>query len=122
MSRNIDVSELLVDPDFVDKMIHIPRTPQVNSKGQNILSSVSIDTVGCVQPASGRTLSRLPEALRLANISEFWLKGVIVASSPGRYPDILVFAGIRYQVQTVLDYTNWGQGWTEGTCIAQVPA
>lgn len=122
MSRNVDVSQLLLDPDFVDPVIHIARIPQVNSKGQNILTSQEIKTVGCVQPASGRTINRLPEALRVANVSEFWLKGLIAASQPGKYPDVLVFNGFRYQVQMVFDWTQWGGGWCEGACIAQVPA
>ena len=122
MSRNIDVSELLLDPDFVDNIVHVSRAPIVNNKGENVLKESSINTIGCVQPASGKAIFRLPEALKVGNISEFWFRGKIVASQPGKYSDILVFKGLRYQVQTVLDFSNWGEGFCEGTCIAEVPA
>ncbi len=121
MSR-IDVTELLTDPDFVGPIQLIDRRPRVNSRGENLLEEKTIRSIGSVQPASGKALQRLPEALRLANVSSFWFKGAIVASAPGKYSSILVFGGQRYQVQSVLDWTNWGAGWCEGTCVAEVPA
>ncbi len=118
----IDVTDILSDPDFVDKIALVTRVPSVNSYGENILNESKLDTIGSVQPASGRAINRLPEALRVANISSFWFKGKIVASEPGKYSSILVFKGQRYQVQTVQDWSNWGSGWCEGTCVAEVPA
>lgn len=118
----IDVSELLVDPDFVDRMTIITRTPFVNSKGENEIKECPLVSVGSVQPASGRTIAKLPEEFRVANISSFWFKGKIITSAPGKYSSILVFNGQRYQVQTVFDWTNFGAGWCEGTCVAEVPA
>lgn len=118
----INVTELLSDPDFVDRIQLVTRVPSVNSFGESVLANSTIDTIGSVQPASGKALARLPEALRLADVSSFWFKGTIVASAPGKYSSVLVFKGRRYQVQTVLDWTNWGAGWCEGTCIAEVPA
>jgi len=118
----VDVSELMHDPDFVDKMIVIERKTTVNSKGENVLEECLIPSVGSVQPASGKTLFRLPEEFRVANVSSFWFQGSIIASAPGKYSSIIVFRGQRFQVQTVFDWTNFGAGWVEGTCVAEVPA
>jgi hypothetical protein len=118
----IDVTELLSDPDFVDPVTHISRTSLVNGFGEQILGESSVQTFGSVQPASGKVIQRLPEELRVANLSSFWLKGKILVSEPGKYTDILVFNGRRYQVQMVFDWMNWGEGWCEGTCVAEVPA
>jgi len=118
----IDVTELLHDPDFVDAIQLINRTPTVNARGENVISEVVVNSIGSVQPASGKTLQRLPEALRLADVSSFWFQGVITATAPGKYSSILVFKGKRYQVQNVLDWSNWGKGYSEGTCIAELPS
>lgn len=118
----VDVTELLVDPDFIDAISLINRVPALNSFGENLLTETKTDSVGSVQPASGKTLMRLPEALRQVNVSSFWFKGKIVASEPGKYSAILVFRGVRFQVQTVLDWTHFGAGWCEGTCVAEVPS
>ena len=118
----IDVSDLLHDPNFVDSLQILTRYPRVNGQGENIINEVCASTIGCVQPASGKTISRLPEALRVANISDFWIQGDIVATEPGKYSSIIVYKGKRYQVQTVRDWSNFGAGYTEGTCVAEVLA
>lgn len=120
MSR-IDVTELLSDPDFVDTLVQIKRISNVDLRGKNQIQEKEIKTIGSVQPASGKTINRLPEDFRVANISEFFMKGEITASKDGRYSDVLVFKGKRYNVQTVFDWTNWGAGYCQGTCIAENP-
>lgn len=108
------------DPLFVDKVTLITRVSQVNGKGENVINETCLESFGTVQPASGKTMQRLPDALRVANVSSFWFKGEITAQ--GKYPSILVFNGRRFQVQILFDWNNWGGGWTEGTCVAEVPS
>lgn len=118
----IDVSELLLDPDFVDAIALVHRTPTVNEFGENTLVESQIQTVGSVQPASGKTIQRLPDALRVQDVSSFWVQGKIVADGRSQYPDVLCFRGTRYAVQTVQDWSNWGGGWSEGTCVVEKPS
>lgn len=115
----VNVTELLVDNDFVDAVTLIHRTPNVNSYGENVLAEKCVSTVGSVQPASGRTLMRAPDALKLEDVSSFWVKGEIVSDGTCKYPDILVFKNRRYQVKSVQNWTNFGAGWCEGLCIAE---
>lgn len=122
MGRLIDVSEILHDPDFVDKMSVITRKTKTNARGENVLEECPVESIGSVQPANGRTIAKLPEEFRVANVSSFWYQGAIIASAPGKYSSIIVYRGLRYQVQTVFDWTAYGAGWCEGTCVAEVPA
>ena len=120
---NIDTSFLLQDPDFVDPITMIRRRPTINEYGENVLTETSFQTIGSVQPASGKTLMRLPDALRIANVSSFWIKGNIYADGSAKYPDIIVFRGKRYAVQMIFDWTNFGfDGYSEGTCVAELPS
>jgi hypothetical protein len=119
---SIDVTDLLTDPDFVNPVILITRVPFVNSLGENTVKETSLNTVGSVQPASGRVIQRLPEAMRVANMSSFWVKAEIIANDSGKYSSILVFNGKRYQVQTVFDWQNYGPGYSEGLCVQELPA
>lgn len=118
----IDVSELMVDPDFVDKMVLVTRVSKVNNLGQNVLTEAFENSFGSIQPASGQTLERLPEAMRNVNMVSFWFKGKIIATAAGKYSSLLIFKGSRFNVKTVFDWTNWGEGWSEGLCIAELPA
>ena len=117
----INVNELMHDPDFTDQIILINRTTQINSYGENLIQEVSTQTYGSVQPATGKVINRLPEALRVADLRSFWIKGTITATAPGQYTDILVFKCQRYQVQTVQDWSNFGEGFSEGTCVMEKP-
>ena len=118
----IDVTELLSDPDFCDQMIQIKRGSKVNDSGVNVITQQTYCTIGSIQPASGKTLARVPDSLRIEGVSSFWIKGEITTDAQGRYTDILVFRNKRYQVRQVFDWTNFGQGWCEGVCVREVPA
>jgi hypothetical protein len=113
----VDVADILDDPDFTDEITQIVRTPILDLSGKQTFEEYRVDTIGVVQPISGETLQRLPDALRNADIRSFWLKGEIHATNKDKYPDILIFQGYRYLVQTAMPWTNWGKGWTEGVCI-----
>jgi hypothetical protein len=116
----ISVSELMTDPDFVNTVLVITRVSTVNQYGENSLTESTATTVGSVQPANGKEIERLPEALRTKNVRKFWIKGDIsTGSSGGGYPAILSFAGKRYQVIQVFDWSNFGQGYNEGLCVAE---
>lgn len=121
MSSLVDVSELMNDPEFVQPVTIVRRTPCVDSFGQNRLTESSICTHGSIQPVSGRALQRLPDALRVADVQSFWLKEPIVVDGRNQYPDILVKNGVRFAVQLVFDWSSWGQGWSEGICVREAP-
>lgn len=118
----IDITDILADPDLVDPMSIVRRTPCVDSFGENKLTEQSFQTYGSIQSVSGKTLLRLPEAFRVMNVMSFWVKGQIISDGKNRYPDLLIFRGSRFAVQMVFDWTNWGDGWCEGTCVREVPA
>ena len=119
----IDVSDILLDPDFVDSIQLIHRTATISNKGANVVvEAVPVTTVGSVQPASFKQLQRLPDALRTSDVRSFFIKAAILSDGTSQYPDIIVFGGQRYQVQTVAPWLNYGEGWNEGVCVVEKPA
>jgi hypothetical protein len=116
---NIDVSDLLLDPDFVDAITVIHRTATVDQYGVNQIVETAVPSYGCVQPASGESVQRLADALQSSDISSFWVQGRIIADATSSYPDIIVWQGNRFQVQLVNDYMNYGRGYTQGICTRE---
>jgi hypothetical protein len=117
----IDVTDVLADPDMVDPVVLTHRIPTVDNYGSNQLTEEAVNTFGSVQSVSGKTLARLPDEYRVANVMSFWIRGKIIADGKNRYPDLICFNGERYAVQAVFDWTNWGAGWCEGTCVREKP-
>lgn len=119
----IDVTELLLDPDFVDPVQVLRITTVVNDFGENELTEAApIDTVASVQPASGKQIQRLPEALRIADVRAFYIMLEIIQDSTSAYPDVIVWQGQRYQVQLQNPWLNFGQGWNEVIAIREKPS
>lgn len=118
----VDVSELLLDPDFVNAMSLIHRVPTISTYGQQTLAETTIVTIGVAEPSSGRDLQRLSEALRVKDVYTFWIKAQIVADGTSAYPDLILFNGSRYAVQIILDWMNWGPGWCQCIAVREVPS
>lgn len=118
----IDVSELLLDPDFVNPIQIIRRTSSVNSMGENVIDSETvIDTFGSVQPAKYKDIQRLPEALRIEDVRSFYVKMEILQDGTSVYPDLIVWGGERFAVKTCAPWLNFGQGWNEGIAVREKP-
>jgi len=119
----IDVSELLTDPDFVDDLSVIRRTAAVNSRGENVVSEpTTIATVGSVQPAPTKQIQRLPESLRVSDVRAFFINLPLIQDGDSAYPDIIVYGGKRFQVISAAPWLNFGEGWNEGLCVAEKPS
>lgn len=116
---NIDVTPLFTDSDFIDEMRLITRSATVSTMGENLISESAKYVVGCIQPAEGKLLNRLPEALRNERVNSFWINGAVLTTENCKYPSILEYRGKRYQIRKLFDYTNWGAGWTEGVCVEE---
>lgn len=109
----IDVTDLVLDPDFVDPVMVIRRGSMISAYGENIITENPLHTVASVQPASGKQLERIPESLRIHDVRCFYIKMEIIQDSTCEYPDILVFRGVRYQVQSTMNWEPFGRGWNE---------
>lgn len=118
----VDVSELMLDPDFVDAIILTHRTATVNSRGENILVETTSNTIGSVQPANNKELQRLPDALRMRDVRSFYVKAPILTDGSSQYPDLISFGGNRFEILNTEPWLNYGSGWNKGLCVAQKPS
>lgn len=118
----VDVSDLLVDPDFVNDMSLIHRVPTIDIYGQQSLVETQVDTIGVAEPSSGRDLERLPDALRIKDVYTFWIKAQIVADGTSAYPDLILFNTNRYEVELILDWMNWAPGWCQCVAVRAAPS
>jgi hypothetical protein len=115
----IDVSDLLLDPDFTQPIKVFTRTASVNQYGENSLIENSQYVTASVQAGNGETLSRLPQGARLQDWITIYSKFYFTAASTGRYADIVLWEGKRYNVQLLTDYSNWGDGYTMADCLLE---
>lgn len=111
----IDVSELMVDPDFISSFSVARRSSTVNQYGENELTETIINNVsGSVQSAGKETIRRLPEGVKISNVKTIYTKTLLIADANGTgYADQIIFDGLRFNVISCLPWSNFGAGWYE---------
>ena len=109
----IDVTDIVLDPDFQDAITIIRRTDTVNEYGENVITEASESVRAVIQPASPDDLQRLPDSVRRRDAVTVYYAGILTADA---YPDVVVWGGDRYQVSNTEPFRNWGRGYTKAVC------
>jgi len=120
MMARLDVSSILMDPDFADQATLIRRTSSINSFGEHVLAETSTVITAVVQTGDPEMLARLPDGARLSDTIQVWYRGLLQAAQPGGYADVILWRGKRYQVHSVIeDFVNYGAGFTSAICLLE---
>lgn len=113
----IDVSELMLDPDFVSSFSIVRRVPTINQYGENVLAETTLSNIkGSVQAAGKETAERLPEGTSLKGFITVFTKTPVYADNVNGYADVILWKGLRYNVFQVLQWDNFGAGWFMVDC------
>lgn len=113
----IDVSELLDDPDFTDTVTLIRRAVTVNQYGESVITETPETITVVVQGSNTETLQRMPEGARLSDLIDVYYAGVLTVEQPNGYADVIIWKGKRYQVFEVPeDFMNYDDGYTKAVC------
>lgn len=115
----IDVSDLLLDPDFAQQLTVYTRSATVNQYGENELTETTKIITASVQAGDGEMLNRLPHGAQLRDWITVYSKYHFTTDGSGRYADIVLWEGKRYNVQLLTDYSNWGDGYTMADCLLE---
>ena len=118
----LDVSDLVIDPDFTNGFALIKRAASINQYGEMNLAETTTNVFGVIQNINNETLKRFPDAAEFSDGIQVWYKGKLEAQSAGGYCDVIVWQGQRFLVKIVTEqFMNWGAGWTSALCAKEVP-
>lgn len=107
----IDVSDIIEDPDFQDSFTIVRSVETVDQHGRSSLAPTSISAWGIVQPASGRTMELTPDAVRTNAMLEIWTQFGLQEASDTTQADIVLWESKQYMVTHIDPWDNWGQGY-----------
>lgn len=116
---NLDVSDLLFDPDLADRFDVERVAETVGSNGRTTLQrTLHPKIVGVLTPESPADLIRRDDAQmmthKLSVVTMFRLRG----PSIGVQPDEILYHGARYTVVSVMPFSRFGKGFVEATATA----
>lgn len=112
----IDVSELLLDPDFTQSVQVIRATAPVDIHGRVTPVETTFEIVASVQANSGQALAMLVDGSRISDSISVHSQTLLFASEQGRVADIVVWRNRRYVVKIVRLWDGWGAGFCSATC------
>lgn len=99
----IDVSELLNDPDFCSQITLIRRASSVNTYGEGALTETSSTITAVVQSPKSSILEILPAGVRISDYIAVYFGGEFITSKSGNYADVVIHRGKRYQAMEVIE-------------------
>lgn len=113
----LDVSEILLDPDFVTLGLICKRNAIVVGVDGMAVQQQTIKTfAGVVTNDRGDMLRRLIEGERIEGSINIHTRFVLRAGTPGYSADIVTWLGNDYTVTSIADYSTWGRGFVAANC------
>lgn len=106
----LDVSEVLLCPEFTDNYVIQRNVETVDAHGRTVITPSSIPSFGVVCMASGSDLRRYPELELLERVLSIVTKTRLQSAVKGSQPDIIVWRGDNYVVKAIDLYPQYGQG------------
>jgi hypothetical protein len=124
---DLDVTDLLCDPDLTDRFTVLRRTQGNGPNGVNVVTVVGTHCVrGYVGPAGNNALERLPDFQFMSKTVEvkttFKLRGPAESRGTSYAPDLVAWPitnGDTFVVADVQDWSRFGAGFVSAVCISQ---
>ncbi len=113
----LDVSDILLDPDFADDtLICVRNTQTVGSNGIAVDVPVSGTFTGVVVADKGAVANRTPDGAYVAGSILIYTPFALRVSGADVDADIVEVGGKRYTVMNIGDYTRFGTGFVWALC------
>ena len=117
---NLDITELLSDPDLCDRFQYVRQTEQVDANGYAQRNAITRRAYGSVQPASGQTLKLFPNLTNVTGAIEIWTKAPLQIATATLQSDLVLWKNATYIVAERLDdWTHFGVGFVHAVCTLQ---
>lgn len=113
----LDVSDILLDPDFMDVGLVCKRSVQtIGDNGRATTSDTSTPFAGVVTSDKGDILERLAGAERKKGSITIHTIFRLTAGEGDTTADVVTWQGKQYTVSNVNDYKHFGRGFVCATC------
>lgn len=113
---NLDVSDVLIDPDFMDALICHRNAVVVGSNGRNQTQSTSTPFYGVVTTNSGLNMDRREDGTIIKGAINIHTQFALLSGDSGHKADEIEWKGKRYIVSQILDNQHYGAGFVKAIC------
>lgn len=115
MPPSLDVSDLILDPDFSQAIIVQRNAQSVSVQGLTVIAPTQVQVIAVVVPAGSLDLNRSADAELLKGKIHIYTQFPLTAGDGTVTADIVFWNGREYTVSAVDDYTQFGVGFVDAT-------
>ncbi len=113
----LDVSDVLLDPDFLDTTLVVTRNAQtVGSDGIAVDTPMTGPFYGVVTSMGGAVLQRVAEGARITDTITIHTQFQLIPGQEGFDADVVTWSGRQWTVTNVNSYSTYGRGFIAATC------
>lgn len=113
----LDVTDVLLDPDFMDSMTYLRNAQVVGTNGvASITAPVPAPMYGVVTSRDGDSLKRGPDGEYNDDTITIHTMTRLISGEDDNTADIVIWKGKQYTVEHVNDYSHFGQGFVAADC------
>jgi galactose-6-phosphate isomerase len=113
----LDVSELMTDPDFVSSFTVIRAGQTIDEHGRaQVAAQAPKKILGAVFPISARTMNMMPDYVNVNGSIEIYTKFRLEGPSTTTQADTVIWQGNTYLVANVQSYSHFGAGHIRAVC------
>jgi hypothetical protein len=109
---NLNVSDVLDDPDFNSMFQVARRLRGVGDDGRSAVTETILTLNGVVQPMNSRDLERLAQGDRLNGGITVWCREPLITAGESHLADEILWGGSRYQV-VLCNVWEYGEGYRQ---------
>ena len=121
---SLDMSEALTEPSFQDTFSIKRRRQVVNEYGETAMVETTLTGLtGIITMGGDNSLNRGEDeehqGKTMSIVTQVRLRGASKVSTDQYLPDLILWHGSEFLVNTVEDYTAFGSGWVQAEATSQ---
>jgi galactose-6-phosphate isomerase len=109
----LDVTDILLDPEFAERFTVLRRTEIVTSFGKSVVTSQELSAIGVITAGPDDRLTREADYQAMTKsiviVTKFPLRG----PAPGFQADIILWHGDKFLISLLDDYSGYGPGFVQ---------
>lgn len=109
----LDVSDIVLCPEFADTVTVTRRAETIDGHGRSVITPTTFSAIGVVTAQSPSQLNRRDDAQLIDRAISFVTKARVYSAVAGFQPDQILYNGVVYTVDSVLPFTRYGAGFVE---------
>lgn len=113
---DLDVSDIILDPDFADTFSVTRRTQAVSQTGRAEITTTTFDVIGVVTIGSLQDFQQTTDYVNSQKTIVVHCQQRLLDPVNGFSPDVVSYAGDQYVVKKSFNWSRYGSGFYAAEC------